>query len=366
MLSQLKRRQLAGQGLWQHGMIELLLSILIYLVFISYKKNGETNVRNIILMGIFSILLIFCRPMDFMLTLPVIYYILSLKNIKKLLYYLISSVLASIPFIVYNEYFFHNIGGLYVQSTLGSAPGIINSATNSGTNSVNYITIFINYITNYVGYITNSVYYISNSVNTYFVNGFLGLTISPGKGLFIFSPILIFSLIGMWVVIGKKGNVKIRNFMIISLVSILLNVTLYSSFQYWTAGYCYGPRYLTDILPIMAVFLCIALEYICTIKMNGIKHIIYAIIVLFLVWSIFVQIVGVVFYPSSWDASPTSIDISQDRVWNIRDTQIGRSFSEGIFHISSSYISYNTLSGNAYPAELIGMYLPNRSNVGMQ
>jgi len=100
----------SSQALWQHGMVELLLVIMIYLVLLIEKKD---SVKNTIFLGLLSGLFIFNRPSDSVLLIPIIFYVFFVKR-KARLYYCLSLLLSSIPFAFYNIYMF---GGLF-----GSVP----------------------------------------------------------------------------------------------------------------------------------------------------------------------------------------------------------------------------------------------------
>lgn len=67
------------------------------------------------------------------------------------------------------------------------------------------------------------------------------LLLSKDRGLFTYSPILIFSLIGAIVLYGKKTNLTYFN-VILSIV--LINLVLYSLFNDPWGGWAFGSRYL--------------------------------------------------------------------------------------------------------------------------
>lgn len=276
---------ISSQGLWQHGLVELLLAASIYLVIIN-EKNQSNN--NIIILGLLSALFIFNRPPESILLLPMIHYILRLSD-KKILFYFTSMALSSLPFVYYNLYYFGNMFG--------------------GYNSV--LNLFSFDITS--------------------VSRFLGLLISPSRGLIVYTPILILSIFGYFR-ISEIPNARIKNFLKLFVPSILLQIIIYSSFTIWWAGWSYGPRFLTGILPIMIIYLGLYLNYMIINKNINTKTYTYLFIIsMLLFYSFFVQFVGAFFYPNgNWDGVPESVDTNPDRVWEIYDTQIARSFSAGI------------------------------------
>jgi hypothetical protein len=91
----------SSQALWQQGMVELILSILIYLTIINEKKRSD---HTIIFMGLLSGLFIFNRPSDSLLLLPVLVYAFYLSK-RHFLYYIVSGALSGFPFLAYNLIF---------------------------------------------------------------------------------------------------------------------------------------------------------------------------------------------------------------------------------------------------------------------
>jgi hypothetical protein len=82
--------------------------------------------------------------------------------------------------------------------------------------------------------------------DTPFLVGFVGQLFSPGKGVFVFCPILLFSLlgaIGFW-----KRN---RTFATIAGVLVLAVVCVYAPWHAWFGGsHAWGPRYVLPVLPL--------------------------------------------------------------------------------------------------------------------
>jgi len=273
---------ISSQALWQHGMSELLLSMIIYFVIINEKK--EEN-KNISYLGLLSGLFIYNRPPDSILLLPVLIYILSINKFKIIRYFSFMFA-ASTPFLLYNFYFFGNLFG---------------------------------------GYNSNFDVLALNSETWLH---FIGLLISPNRGLFVYSPILVLAIFGYFK-ISKIVNKRIKSFLFIFGLSIILNILVYSSFWHWWGGWSYGPRFLTGMLPILIIFSGLYLDN--HINYNNKKKMISISIGLILIsWSIFVQIVGAFYYPNGgWDDNPNLIQ-HPERLWDWKDTQIMRTFNDGM------------------------------------
>ena len=273
----------SSQALWQHGMVELLLAIMIYLVILIEQKD---SVKNTMLLGLLSGLFIFNRPPDSVFLFPVIVYVLFLKK-KAWIYYCISVLIAAAPFAYYNLYM---LGGLF----------------GGYNNNMNMLAIGTNTVLNIVG-----------------------LLFSPNRGLFIYSPILILAFLGMYRFSTIK-NRNIRIFLYLFFVSLLLNILVYASFDtHWWGGYCYGPRFLVGMLPVIILYLAMFLHYADTTFPPSKKNLCtYIFIVLFGI-SFFIQIVGSFYYPNGdWDVSP-SIDDHTERLWKWNDSQIITEYTAG-------------------------------------
>ncbi|MBV8203108.1 MAG: hypothetical protein JOZ15_21040 [Acidobacteria bacterium] len=77
--------------------------------------------------------------------------------------------------------------------------------------------------------------------------GIAGLLLSPTRGLFIFSPFLLFLAFGWKQVSGDRGSRRLTTTLAVAAV---LQVLLYAQFD-WRAGASWGPRWLTDLLPLL-------------------------------------------------------------------------------------------------------------------
>ncbi len=240
---------ISSQSLYPHGMSELLLAIMIFLVI---KNESDNTPWNIVFLGICSGLFFFNRPSDSLLLLPVIGYILWYHR-EKIGHYFLAGFLSGLPFLLYNVLLFYNPFGGYshIASRLSFD-----------------ITILSNY---------------------------LGLLFAPNRGLFVFTPILILAIFGFWII--KDNNKPLYRFLEGSIIAMALTVLVYASFDDWQGGDMYGPRYLTCILPYLVIGLCIFFD---TLAKKPQKFFIMAIIVLLISFSVFVQCIGVFYYrPSS-------------------------------------------------------------------
>lgn len=169
---------------------------------------------------------------------------------------------------------------------------------------------------------------------------FLGMFISPGRGLFFYTPILIFSFIGIYFLIKIKNEstYPICLIYLIPAVGIIIFIhTVYTDNPYylkWYGGFSWGPRYFVDIMPLLIIYLGISfIELNKIIKKDNIRRITWMIILMLLSFSIFTQYVGAFYYKQYWDAHP-NIDENPRKVWDLYKNPIAVELDTGPAHSS--------------------------------
>ena len=139
-----------------------------------------------------------------------------------------------------------------------------------------------------------------------------GMLFAPSRGLFVYSPVLLFALPGL--LRGLRGQLAgpLREITIAGLVIF----TLYGFIATWWGGWAFGPRYMNDLLPFFALWLAMApplrsrlarLTFLAT-----------------LLWSLAAMEIGVRGYPCGWNAFPANVDKAPHRLWDPTDTELGR------------------------------------------
>src|SRR5579863_2302792 len=76
------------------------------------------------------------------------------------------------------------------------------------------------------------------------LDAFAGNILSPSRGLFVFSPFLLFSLAGIWLSVRRKWMTPLSYYVA---AAVAMHWILISFYIYWTAGHCYGPRMFVDV-----------------------------------------------------------------------------------------------------------------------
>lgn len=155
-----------------------------------------------------------------------------------------------------------------------------------------------------------------------FLEGLYGQLISPSRGLFVYSPILVFSIWGMALAWQKRRYWLLRP---LSLASLLLLLAQSKWFN-WHGGWSFGYRLLVDTMPLAAV--CAA----PTVRWIRRHWPVAGLAVLLAGWSIGIQILGAFAYDVlSWncreglvvrlpDGRAIPVDSQQEAVALVRQT----------------------------------------------
>ena len=149
----------------------------------------------------------------------------------------------------------------------------------------------------------------------------LAILFSPGRGVFFFSPVLLFAMAAPFRKSVWQGPA--RAFVLACLLLIAGMLLLTSYWGTWWGGWSWGWRLLTETGPLFIFLTAFTVPMLSKSRRLKIAFWVFA------VSSVCVQAVGVFCYPGgAWDALPYSVDGS--RVWNWLDNPISRSLRAGI------------------------------------
>ncbi|MCY1033941.1 hypothetical protein OV207_20980 [Corallococcus sp. BB11-1] len=145
--------------------------------------------------------------------------------------------------------------------------------------------------------------------------------VSPSRGLLIFSPFLVFSVVGfvqLW-----RGK-RLEPYEVVFALIPVLHWVAISAFPIWWAGHSIGPRFFTDVLPYLVYFLAFPVQ---TALEAPAKH--RALIGVFSVMAVFSLFVhwrsSVSFDVHYWNSYPVNVDgAATERVWDWKDAQFLR------------------------------------------
>ena len=221
----------SSQALWQHGPVQLFLALTIFCIV-----KGLEIPRFSAYSGFALGCMVISRPMNLIVALPLVVYIVH-KQRDQLVGFLLAGVPPLLFFIAYNTFYFGS------PFTTGIGTAVVTPSSVIST----HLSLF----------------------NTPILAGIAGVLVSPGRGLLVYSPVFVFSVIGMLVAWREPRYLYLRY---LSVAPLLLLITV-SKWNGWWGGECYGPRLLADVTPILCFLLYPAVDY-C----KGKKAVKYAII----------------------------------------------------------------------------------------
>jgi Dolichyl-phosphate-mannose-protein mannosyltransferase len=135
-----------------------------------------------------------------------------------------------------------------------------------------------------------------------------GNLISPGRGLFIYSSIFLFSIWGMILAWRAKWSWPLSAYWIALIVLHWITISLFVNF--WWGGHSYGPRFFTDMTPFLTLFL------IPVIKVRRLR----AVFAVLLLASVYFHARGALTVgPHEWSVDPVEIDQHPERIWDWTD-----------------------------------------------
>jgi len=279
-----------SSGLWQHGSSNLMLLGTFYgLLRANHETMNSKQKALLLAAGLCCGLLLVIRPTNLIFFLVAVCYCLVRFRAASL--YFLVGLSSAVPCLVYNLMNFGNLIGGY------------------GGNQFNGVFSFANFQTSC-----------------------LGTLFSPGRGLLVYSPVLVFSSVGIWQLLRKLKSLTDDEQIILLLTGAsLLYISFFFFYGMWWGGHCYGPRFMTEALPVL-VFL--TNYFVSNIFENRslINTLAAAIFSLLLAFSLAVQVVGAFgLGGNEWNPIPLNVDEFQWRLWSTHDSPIER-HARSLFH----------------------------------
>lgn len=171
------------------------------------------------------------------------------------------------------------------------------------------VSFFIFYNYTYYQDISNQGYssQMSNSWLGNFPESFFGMWFSPSKGILIYTPVFIFTLIGIYQGFKKNSLVSI------SFWVILLHTLVLSKWKHWYGGFGFGYRMVSDILP----FFIIPIWYILEQNYEKIRLKFLSVLAI----SVAIQVSGLAFFDSIWHNAYDTGFRNTSWLWSIKDSE---------------------------------------------
>lgn len=170
----------------------------------------------------------------------------------------------------------------------------------------------------------------------------LGNLVSPGRGVFIYSPIFLLALPVMWRSVRqpKLFLSKDQGLHFATTLTIILHWLAISTFPHWIGGWSLGSRLFTDIIP---YWLLLLLPQFAAVQFSGQWQNLARVSALGLValLSFLMHWHGAadlnVYY---WNRVPNNIDEHQERIWDWRDPPFLRGFLQPLLRITPDAVQY--------------------------
>ncbi len=261
---------ISSQALWPHALSQLTL-VIMCAVFIA----AEPSRWALLLAGVCAATAVANRPQTMVFALPALVFVWKFHRRHLLAF-------VSVPVIV---------GGLLVWYNTSLFRGLVGAYGHTG-----------------LGYFSTPL-----------LEGLAGLLFSPNRGLFLFTPIMVFAAWGG----VRVWRVEAPRWIRFLVVGLVLHVLLYAKFDEWWAGYTYGPRYFTDVLPVLTLLLVYGLVPLW--RRRGVRVLAVALAL----YGMGVQAIGVYCADDSWDREPIPLEQRPERVWDWSDLQILRALGNG-------------------------------------
>lgn len=262
----------SSRALWQHGPSALMLAVALYLILSAKRRPWLIQFASIPLAFSFVV-----RPTNSIsVVLLTVFVLVEYRNY--FIRYLLWALTVAVPFFVFN------------------------------------VVVYQSFL---------STYYLPQKLasNAHFSEALVGNLVSPGRGLFVFSPVLLFCAYGIALKVRRN---KLQWIDCTLLAIIFLHWFTISSFSKWWAGHSFGPRFFTDVIPYFMYFLIPVAARVPELK--GARK---AALVCTLSCSVLISFL--IHYRGAtdwdvhvWNEEPVGVDENPARIWDWRDIQFLR------------------------------------------
>jgi hypothetical protein len=273
----------SSQVLWEHGsgVLFTLIALLCFIRMNALSSKQSTASRAAAMLSLAAAIAVAVRPTNVLLVGTL--FVLSLWKRPQLAVALVlPGVIIGAALLTYNLYYFDNILGGYGEFAASHVAGHETFTRNLGQVAV----------------------------------ALAGLLFSPGRGLFFYFP---FAAVVLAVVVTRPSLLRqpLPAALAFSIISI---VTLFSFYVDWMAGWSFGPRYLTEVQPLILIMAGIAWRSLPEATQRPLNLLCFGVL---LPYSIFVQSVG------SYSIKPILWNQDHERdsahaVWYFRGNPIAR------------------------------------------
>jgi hypothetical protein len=258
----------SSQDLWQHTAVQLCLAVALWSVLTAEEHPGRHWLAALAL-GF----CLFCREVDVMFVAAMLLYVGLRFGPKRWFTYALGGLPGVVILLGYNLYYFEQL------------------------TSAGYVGI------PHGGFGGNPLV------------GFLGLWISPNRGLLIYSPYILFALYGAWVA-ARHPNPHYRWLAWCVVPALLGSLLVHGALQSWHGTWGYSCRYATDGLVFWSFLLAVVIDRLWARRASRL------VFSLLLALSIFFHAIAAYEDPYEWN------DLAEHRYGTLNKASWSWSFSQ--------------------------------------
>ncbi len=273
-----------SQAMWQHGPGMLSLSIALFAIR-DWERGGSSN-KGAILAGTAMAVAMWCRNLNIVPAFAIGLYLLS-HHRSRVMAYCIPLLLAGAALVAFNWWTYGDISGGY--SAIYESPWHRDRGIDQ-----------------------------SNVFTNPFFHGLASILFSPNKGLFIYSPWLLFGLAAIW----NWKTPRAPKFTLFLAIWVGLMFCILSKNLLWWGGTAFGPRYFSETSIALAILAALGLNHASSATIKVCSGLI--------VLSIGLHLFGAFYAPCGWADEPRLADLHPERYWDWQDPEILRCAKKGI------------------------------------
>lgn len=201
-------------------------------------------------------------------------------------------------------------------------------------------------------------YYQSSRLNfSVFWTAMAGNLVSPARGLLVYVPALFF--VG-YLLLRYWRQVQYQRLVILSLMITVGHLVAVSGFPHWWGGHCFGPRFMTGVVPWLTLLAVLGIEALLRRRgeqqAKGGKFRWKSQLVaggLLLVFSVFIHARGAMSHATwVWNSRPEGVDENPSRLWDWRQPQFLAGWLKwplpGRFPLATDFIDFTSVNSNQY------------------
>lgn len=255
----------SSQALWQHGPVALCVGAVL---FVEYHCRHRPGWWASALEGALLGFAVACRPTAGILALVFCLLVLS-RGVRHSAAFIGAAALAYLPFMLVHLSVYHSPLGPYQHA--GGA----------------------------------------GAWEAHYGDSLPGNLISPARGLLIYQPLMGLAALAILPGFGRRIGRQMRAALALWCILHLLAVSRYT---HWWAGHCWGPRFLTELMPALTVLMAPAAVWLWHRRPGR------CLVVGLMCWSIFLQATGAYCrHANDWMKDPVDIDQRPERLWDWTD-----------------------------------------------